>query len=126
MSRVRILEAAQLEGPGSFATVRAGGVGLLITRDAHDAVHVLVNSCPHQQATVCREQAGTAQRFECPNHYWQFAPDGTFAGSRLAAATGREVPRDPAKDMQRLPHRVVDGWIEIEDPAAWRQWDPIL
>lgn len=126
MSRIRALEVSQLEGPRSFATVRVAGVGLLITRDHRGEVHVLVNTCPHQEATVCRDQAGTAQRFECPNHYWQFESDGTFVGSRLAAASGREIPRDPSKDLQRVPHRVADGWIEIDDPAGWRQWDPIF
>lgn len=125
MTRLRLTRTDALSEPGAFLTLRAESVPLLVTRDA-EGFHVLVNTCPHQQSTVCRAAAGTAEGFECPSHYWTFAPDGTFTGSRLALAAGRAIPHDPAKDLTRVPHEVVDGWIEIEDPAAWRQWDPVL
>lgn len=118
MTRLRVLPATELPGPGAFATRRVGGVPLLITRDERGGVHVLVNTCPHQQSTVCRAESGAAETFECPNHYWVFEPDGTFIGSRLALAVGREAPRDPAKDLRRVEHTVEGGWIEIEDPAG--------
>ncbi|WP_144790933.1 Rieske 2Fe-2S domain-containing protein [Kocuria palustris] len=124
MTRIRLVETAALPQPGAFVTLRPSGMPLLVTRDA-DGFHVLVNTCPHQQSTVCRESSGTAETFECPSHYWTFEPDGTFTGSRLALAAGREAPRDPAKDLERVAHEIVDGWIEIEDPAQWRMWDPI-
>lgn len=117
MSALRLLEASALAQPGDFVTLRAGGAALLVTRDVQ-GLHVLRNTCPHQGATVCREASGRAESFECPNHYWVFAADGTFEGSRLALAAGREIPRDPAKDLRRVPHRVVDGWIEIEAPSG--------
>lgn len=121
MTRLRVLPLTALPAPGAFATRRIDGLPLLITRDARDAVHVLVNTCPHQGSTVCRAASGAAETFECPNHYWVFEPDGTFIGSRLALAVGREAPRDPAKDLQRLDHTVEDGWLEIEDPVGGRE-----
>ncbi|MEX5293865.1 Rieske 2Fe-2S domain-containing protein [Kocuria sp. CPCC 205268] len=107
----RIVAASAVPAPLDFVTAASGAGPVLVTRDAEGALHVLRNTCPHQQATVCREAAGRAGTFECPNHFWVFAPDGRFVGSRLALAAGREAPPDPAKDLPAAAVDVVDGWV---------------
>lgn len=107
----RIVEAVAVPAPLDFVTAPSSGGQVLVTRDAEGALHVLRNTCTHQQATVCREAGGRAETFECPNHFWVFAPDGRFVGSRLALAAGREAPPDPAKDLAAAEVDVVDGWV---------------
>ncbi|MEF3119801.1 Rieske 2Fe-2S domain-containing protein [Kocuria flava] len=109
----RVVESAAVARPLDFATARTSTGPVLVTRDAAGALHVLRNTCPHQQATVCREAAGRAESFECPNHYWVFAPDGRFTGSRLALAAGRTAPPDPAKDLPALEAAVAGGWVVV-------------
>lgn len=107
----RIVAASAVPAPLDFVTAPSSTGQVLVTRDAGGVLHVLRNTCPHQQATVCREAAGRAGTFECPNHFWVFAPDGRFVGSRLALAAGREAPPDPAKDLPAAAVDVVDGWV---------------
>ncbi len=107
----RIVEASAVPEPLDFVTAPSSTGPVLVTRDARGALHVLRNTCPHQQAVVCREAAGRARTFECPNHLWVFAPDGRFVGSRLALAAGRTAPPDPAKDLPAAAVDVVDGWV---------------
>lgn len=107
----RITEVSAVAEPLDFVTARSSAGPVLVTRDADGALHVLSNTCPHQQATVCREAAGHAESFKCPNHYWVFGPDGRFLGSRLALAAGRQLPYDPAKDLPAAAVDVVDGWV---------------
>lgn len=107
----RIVEVSALPQSFDFVTARSSTGPVLVTRDAAGAFHVLSNTCPHQRATVCRESAGSAERFECPNHYWLFAPDGRFLGSRLSVASGRAVADDPEKDLPRADVTVTDGWV---------------
>ncbi|GAA1771458.1 Rieske 2Fe-2S domain-containing protein [Kocuria aegyptia] len=107
----RIVAVSAVPGPLDFVTASTGTGQVLVTRDAAGALHVLRNTCTHQQATVCREAAGHAETFECPNHFWVFAPDGRFVGSRLALAAGRAAPPDPAKDLSAAAVDVVDGWV---------------
>ena len=116
MSALRLLEASAVAQPGDFATVRAGGASLLMTRD-EQGLHVLRNTCPHQGAPVCREASGRAESFECPNHYWVFGLDGTFQGSRIALATGRTAPPDPAKNLREFPCRVTNATVEVDIAA---------
>ncbi|MGX5358447.1 Rieske 2Fe-2S domain-containing protein [Kocuria sp. KH4] len=107
----RIVEASAVPEPLDFVTAAARGGPVIVARDAEGVLHVLRNACTHQQAVVCREAAGRAERFECPNHYWVFASDGRFLGSRLALAAGRRAPADPAKDLTAAAVDVVDGWV---------------
>ncbi|GGG49357.1 hypothetical protein GCM10011374_09780 [Kocuria dechangensis] len=107
----RIVEASAVPGPLDFVTAPSSTGQAIVARDAGGVLHVLANTCTHQQATVCRAASGRAETFECPNHYWVFAPDGRFLGSRLALAAGREAPPDPAKDLPAAEADVVDGWV---------------
>ncbi|MCM3485799.1 MULTISPECIES: Rieske 2Fe-2S domain-containing protein [Kocuria] len=108
----RIVAVSAVPDPLDFVTAPSSTGPVLVTRDAGGALHVLRNTCTHQQATVCRESAGRAETFECPNHFWVFAADGRFVGSRLALAAGREAPPDPAKDLLRAAAvDVVEGWV---------------
>ncbi|NHU86159.1 Rieske 2Fe-2S domain-containing protein [Kocuria sp. JC486] len=111
MTGTRVVEASAIPHPGDFITVRVDATPYLVTHDANGQVHVLVNTCTHQAATVCRATSGNADSFECPNHFWVYRNDGTFVGSRLALATGREAPADPSKNLASVPFTVADGWI---------------
>jgi len=107
----RIAEASAVPRPLDFVTAPSSTGQVIVTRDAGGVLHVLANTCTHQQATVCRAASDRAETFECPNHYWVFAPDGRFLGSRLALAAGREAPPDPAKNLPAAEVDVVDGWV---------------
>jgi phenylpropionate dioxygenase-like ring-hydroxylating dioxygenase large terminal subunit len=107
----RVVEATAVPGPLDFVTAPTSTGPVLVTRDAEGGLHVLRNTCTHQQAMVCRAAAGRAETFECPNHYWVFGPDGRFLGSRLALDAGRTAPPDPAKDLPAAAVDVVDGWV---------------
>lgn len=107
----RVAEASAVAAPLDFVTGSSSAGPVLVTRDAGGSLHVLRNTCTHQQAIVCREAAGRAETFECPNHYWVFAADGRFLGSRLALEAGRRAPPDPAKDLTAVEADVVGGWV---------------
>lgn len=107
----RVVEASAVPAPLDFVTASTDAGPVLVTRDAGGSLHVLRNTCTHQQATVCREAAGRAETFECPSHYWVFAADGRFLGSRLALAAGRQAPPDPARDLTAAEADVVEGWV---------------
>lgn len=107
----RVVEASAVPDPLDFVTATSRGGPVIVARDAEGVLHVLRNTCTHQQAVVCREAAGHSGTFECPNHYWVFAADGRFLGSRLALAAGRAAPPDPAKDLAAAAVDVVGGWV---------------
>lgn len=66
--------------PGDFRSRRVAGRPIIFARGDDDQVRVLLNTCPHRGAMVCREQAGNARSFQCPYHAWTFNNRGDLIG----------------------------------------------
>ncbi|MHB1468535.1 MAG: aromatic ring-hydroxylating oxygenase subunit alpha [Solirubrobacteraceae bacterium] len=79
-SWVYVAHASELPSPNAFKTSTLGGRPIIVTRDAEQQIHVLLNRCLHRGATVCRVESGRAKRFVCPYHGWSYATDGALTG----------------------------------------------
>jgi p-cumate 2,3-dioxygenase subunit alpha len=77
--------ASEIPAHGSFVTRSVGGQPVILARDEHGQVQVMLNSCTHRGAEVCRDPRGTTRRFRCFYHSWSFATDG-----RLVAVPNEE------------------------------------
>ena len=49
---------------------------VIVTRDANDKIHVLLNMCRHRGNRVVRADDGNAKSFMCTYHGWTFDNDG--------------------------------------------------
>jgi phenylpropionate dioxygenase-like ring-hydroxylating dioxygenase large terminal subunit len=70
----------ELREPGSYKTIEAVGVPVLITRGKDGMVHAFLNVCSHRGAAVVTDECGTASRFMCPYHGWTFNDQGALIG----------------------------------------------
>jgi p-cumate 2,3-dioxygenase alpha subunit len=88
--------ASEIPQPGDFRARRVAGRPIILVRSADGVIRVLLNTCTHRGALVCREQAGNAKTFQCFYHAWTFNNQGDLIG----------VPGDEAYsgafDRQRL------------------------
>lgn len=62
--------------PGDFVTRTLGQTPVVVVRDNDGGVHVLLNSCRHRGAKVCRADSGNARHFVCPYHGWTYERSG--------------------------------------------------
>jgi len=92
---------AEVRNPGDFKTTRLAGIPLLVDRDEHGQVHVLVNACAHRGAKVVRAACGNAARslFQCGYHLWTYELDGVLTGVPLPQL----MPQDFDKSDYHLP-----------------------
>ena len=90
--------AAQVAAPGSFLAADAGGVPVLVTRDAAGELRAFVNVCRHRGA-VLAEGCGERATLQCRYHAWTYELDGTL---RSAPRSDREDVFDPA-ELSLLP-----------------------
>lgn len=67
---------AQLPEPNSFVQTRVGDTPILVTRDAEDAIHALVNRCAHRGAPLVLAESGRLPKLTCLHHQWCYALDG--------------------------------------------------
>lgn len=65
---------------GDYRSRRVGGRPVVLVRGDDGAVRVLLNTCTHRGALICRQQWGNARSFQCPYHAWTFNMQGDLIG----------------------------------------------
>jgi phenylpropionate dioxygenase-like ring-hydroxylating dioxygenase large terminal subunit len=71
---------SQLARNGDFFISRCGTEPVIVARDAHGEIRVLLNSCRHRGMPVCRYDKGNAADFICSYHGWSYGLDGALTG----------------------------------------------
>lgn len=90
---------SELPNANDFIARNVAGRPVLFTRSSDGTVRVLLNSCSHRGAEVCRERRGNQRRFRCFYHSWSFANDG-----RLVSMPDEEgFPAGFRKEDHSLP-----------------------
>jgi phenylpropionate dioxygenase-like ring-hydroxylating dioxygenase large terminal subunit len=111
--------ADQLREPGSLLARDLLGLPLLLTRDHHGQIHVLLNVCRHRGARLIHAQNERCQSsgISCPYHAWTYGLDGQL---RAVPKAGAFPTLDKlSHGLRRLPSTVHRGLIwTILDPAA--------
>ena len=67
---------SEVPNPGDFVAREVAGRPVIFTRNRDGQTRVLLNSCSHRGAEVCRERRGNQRRFRCFYHSWSFSNDG--------------------------------------------------
>jgi salicylate 5-hydroxylase large subunit len=68
---------------GDFKTTFIGERGVVMTRDASGAIHVLENRCKHKGVRLLQApfgNVGLAKRLVCPYHQWCYKLNGALVG----------------------------------------------
>jgi p-cumate 2,3-dioxygenase alpha subunit len=110
---------SEVAKPGDFRARRVAGHPIILARGDDNVVRVMLNTCTHRGAQVCRQAAGNAKTFQCAYHAWTFNNKGALVGvpgdSAYSAAFKREdlgLVNPPRTDSYR-------GFVFINfNPAA--------
>jgi p-cumate 2,3-dioxygenase alpha subunit len=65
---------------GDYRSRSVAGRPVIVVRGDDGAVRVLLNTCTHRGAFVCRQKSGNARTFQCPYHAWTFNTRGALVG----------------------------------------------
>ena len=65
---------------GDYRSRNVVGRPMILVRSDDSAVRVLLNTCTHRGAMVCRQKSGNAKTFQCPYHAWTFNSRGQLIG----------------------------------------------
>ncbi len=71
---------SEIPQPGDFRARRVGGRPVILIRGSDGVARVLLNTCTHRGALVCREKAGNSKTFQCAYHAWTYNNQGELIG----------------------------------------------
>lgn len=113
---------SELPDAGDYVVRRMGRDSVIVTRDEHGSVAVLLNSCNHRGTQLCRATFGNSAHFRCSYHGWTYSNDGRLVGvPHLRTA----YPGGFDKSLYRLRRARVTAYRGFVF-ATWRQDGPSL
>ncbi len=71
---------AEVANAGDFKSTYIGETPVILMRDEEGGLNVVVNSCAHRGALVCREPRGNVANLECVYHQWAYNLKGDLLG----------------------------------------------
>jgi p-cumate 2,3-dioxygenase subunit alpha len=84
---------SEIPKPGDFRSRRVAGRPLIMVRGNDARLRVLLNTCRHRGAMVCRERAGNTKTFQCFYHAWTYDNEGSLVGVPGEEAYGGSFSR---------------------------------
>jgi len=78
---------------GDFRLKRIGLQPVIMVRDQHGNVQLLLNRCRHRGATVCQQGQGNTRSFRCMYHGWTYQLNGDLSGVPGADGYGDDFKR---------------------------------
>ncbi|MCW5747070.1 MAG: Rieske 2Fe-2S domain-containing protein [Alphaproteobacteria bacterium] len=90
---------SEIPEPGEWVTRRVGIEPVIMVRDRGGAIHVLANRCAHRGNTLCWQERGRGNSFQCIYHGWTFGLDGSLRAVSHKAGFDRDradLPLDRA------------------------------
>lgn len=119
---VFLAHETEIPAPGDYVARVLGGAPVIVMRD-DSGVHVMLNSCRHRGAKVCRADSGNARHLVCPYHGWTYDRTG-----RLVTTTfDKLMPADfelAAHGLPRVPRvetykgLIFGSWSENVEPLS--------
>src|SRR5262245_38436066 len=107
---------AEIAEPKSFVTTFVGEMPVVVTRDAHGALHAWENRCAHRGALVCMQQRGSAERFSCIYHNWTYDHAGNLTNvafrNGIAGKGGMSADANPeSQSPKKLRVEAIGGLV---------------
>ena len=116
--------SVELPAPKCYRALTVLDVPVLLSRGEDGVVRAFVNVCRHRGAQICQHGSGTAQRFVCPYHAWQYDLQGRLTGLYGASTFGEVDPATRSLTELACAERAGLLWVVLTpgipfDIDAW-------
>ncbi|HJU29331.1 MAG TPA: aromatic ring-hydroxylating dioxygenase subunit alpha, partial [Candidatus Binataceae bacterium] len=110
---------SEIPTPGDFRSRRVAGRPTVLVRGDDGVIRLLLNTCTHRGAMVCRENMGNAKSFQCPYHAWTYNSRGELIGVPGEESYSAAFSRARMRLAQAPRLASYRGFIFVSfDPAA--------
>jgi fatty-acyl-CoA synthase len=92
---VYVGHVSEVPEPNDYVLKSVGPQPVIMSRDRHGEIHLLLNRCSHRANLVCDASHGNSSAFRCPYHGWTFSNTGKLLGYPFNSGYGgREAKKD--------------------------------
>jgi phenylpropionate dioxygenase-like ring-hydroxylating dioxygenase large terminal subunit len=77
---VYVGHVSEVPEPNDYVLKSIGPQPVIMSRDKHGEIHLLLNRCSHRANLVCDAPQGNSSAFRCPYHGWTFSNSGKLLG----------------------------------------------
>jgi phenylpropionate dioxygenase-like ring-hydroxylating dioxygenase large terminal subunit len=71
---------SEVRAPNDYVVKSIGPQSIIMTRDRHGTIHLLLNRCSHRANQLCEAARGNSGALRCQYHGWTFGTDGALLG----------------------------------------------
>lgn len=108
----------QMTEPGDYLVTELGAESIILVRQDDGGIKAFFNVCPHRGTRVTQAEEGSARRFQCPYHGWEFDRTGLV----VAVPSEEDFPQGSPCGKQRLKEvrceeRFGMVWFNLDDNA---------
>jgi p-cumate 2,3-dioxygenase alpha subunit len=104
---------------GDYKARTVAGRPMILVRGDDKVIRVLLNTCTHRGALVCRQKSGNAKTFQCPYHAWTYNLRGKLIGVPGEESYSEAFSRDEMRLVSPALVEAYRGFIfACLDPAA--------
>jgi p-cumate 2,3-dioxygenase alpha subunit len=104
---------------GDYRARTVAGRPMVLVRGDDQLIRVLLNTCTHRGAQVCRQKSGNAKTFQCPYHAWTFNLRGRLIGVPGEKSYSEAFSRDELRLASPARVEAYRGFIfACLDPGA--------
>ena len=103
----------ELPEPKSYRAMTVMEVPLILVRGADGVARAFLNACRHRGAQICKHGAGTAERFVCPYHAWQYDIQGKLTGLYGASTFGEVSAETHSLTELACAERAGLIWVKL-------------
>jgi phenylpropionate dioxygenase-like ring-hydroxylating dioxygenase large terminal subunit len=72
--------SAEMRSNGDYKALDVAGTPVLLSRSSDGVVRGFINLCSHRGAQIMEPGTGSARRFTCPYHAWNYDQSGALVG----------------------------------------------
>jgi fatty-acyl-CoA synthase len=84
---------SEIPEPGDYVVKSIGPQSIIMSRDRHGTVHLLLNRCSHRGNQICEAARGNTGALRCQYHGWTFGTDGSLLGYPFRQGYGPDTPK---------------------------------
>lgn len=107
---------SEIPSKGDYVLRNIGEDSVIVSRDEHGGINILLNTCMHRGNQICRVDEGNSSHFRCPYHGYTY----NNSGSLIGVPAFKEAYGD---DLDKTKFSMLQAKVATYDGLIFGTWN---